>query len=232
MSPRQKTVGVLGGMGPAATLDFFARVLAATPAKNDQDHIRLIIDCNPAVPNRNEAIIGNGPSPGPVLAEMARGLARAGAEVLAMPCNAAHAFLDDVRRATALPVLSIIDATVEASLRVQGLRQAGLLAADGCINAGLYQSAFARHGVLTLVPDEETRALFMSALYRIKEGDTGARVRNDMRAVAEKLVAAGAQLVVAGCTEVPLVLVDDDVRVPLINSTECLAAATVAAARG
>ena len=228
-----KVVGVLGGMGPAATLDFFARVLARTDATRDQDHIRLIIDNNPQVPNRNEAIAGNGPSPGPMLAAMAQGLKRAGAELLVMPCNAAHAFLSDIAQATDLPVISIIDVTVDATLaRIPGARSVGLLAADGCINAGLYQAAFGAHGIATLVPDAATRVRFMAALTRIKQGDTGASAKADMRAVAEALIAQGANAIIAGCTEVPIVLDERDVAAPLINSTDCLAAATVAAARG
>ncbi len=233
MTGSAKVVGVLGGMGPAATLDFFARVLALTPAKTDQDHIRLIIDCNSQVPNRNAAIAGTGPSPAPVLADMARGLKRAGAEMLVMPCNAAHAFLDQVKRATDLPVISIIDVTVEETLRRRdGAKRIGLLAADGCINAGLYQRAFAAHGVDVVLPDAELRARFMDALSRIKQGDIGEAVRAEMRAVANALIADGAEVIVAGCTEVPLALNDGDVAVPLISSTDCLAIATIAAARG
>lgn len=233
MSGRTKVVGVLGGMGPAATLDFFARVLALTPASTDQDHIRLIIDSNAQVPNRNAAIAGTGPSPAPVLAEMARGLKRAGAELLVMPCNAAHAFLDDVARATDLPVISIIDVTVEETLRRRAdVKRVGLLAAEGCINAGLYQRAFAAQGVSVILPDTDMRARFMDALTRIKQGELGDAVKADMRAVANALIASGTEAIVAGCTEVPLVLNDGDVAVPVISSTDCLAAATIAAARG
>lgn len=230
MSKRPKAVGVLGGMGPAATLDFFARVLALTEAKNDQDHIRLIIDNNPQVPNRNNAIAGTGPSPAPTLVAMAQGLERAGAELLVMPCNAAHAFLPDVKRATSLPVISIIDVTVETT-RAHHPRRVGLLAADGCINAGLYQNAFGKLGVETLVPGAQTRERFMATLYRIKQGDTSADVRSAMRSVATDLIGQGADAVIAGCTEVPLVLHAKDIDAPFVNSTDCLARAAIVAAR-
>ncbi|MBP6015024.1 MAG: amino acid racemase [Alphaproteobacteria bacterium] len=228
MSKQSKTVGVLGGMGPAATLDFFARVLALTDAKTDQDHLRLIIDNNPQVPNRNDAIVGTGPSPAPTLVAMAQGLERAGAELLVMPCNAAHAFLADVKRATRLPVVSIIDVTVEAT---RANHRVGLLAADGCINAGLYQNAFGKLGVETIVPSAQTRERFMATLYRIKQGDTGHEVRTAMRSVATDLISQGAEIIVAGCTEVPLVLDANDIDAPFVNSTDCLAKAAIAAAR-
>jgi aspartate racemase len=232
MTARTKTVGVLGGMGPAATLDFFARVLAQTNAGRDQDHIRLIIDCNPSLPDRNAAIAGTGPSPAPALQEMARGLARAGAELLVMPCNAAHAFENDIRAATTLPFIGIVAATAEALHRTEPhLRRAGILATTGCIDAGLYQTALDRVGIDSIVPQGATRDLFMQALQRIKSGDTGTTPKSEMMAVAEALVAEGAQAIIAGCTEVPLVLEPADVTVPLLNSTDCLVQATIAAAR-
>ena len=111
------------------------------------------------------------------------------------------------------------------------MKRIGLLAADGCINAGLYQRAFAAHGVGVALPDSALRERFMDALTRIKQGDLGDSAKTDMRAVANALIANGAEALVAGCTEVPLVLNDGDVAVPLISSTDCLALATIAAAR-
>jgi aspartate racemase len=228
-----KTVGVLGGMGPAATLDFFHRVLAASGAERDSEHIRLIIDCNPFVPDRNAAVAGTGPSSGPALADMARGLERAGAELLVMPCNTAHAFLDDITAATNLPVISIIDVTVNALVADDAKpRRAGLLATTGCIDAGLYQRALQGAGVIPVVPAGAARDLFMAVLKRIKAGDVGPPVKTDMLRVARALMDDGAEAIIAGCTEVPLVLAQADLATPLLNSTDCLVEATIAAARG
>lgn len=220
-------------MGPEATLDFFARVLAVTPADRDQDHLHLLIDNNPQVPNRNEAVAGTGPSPAPVLAAMAERLVAAGAEVLVMPCNAAHAFADAITAATDVPFLNIVTETVaEAKRRLPGLRRVGVLAAAGAHDAGLYRDAFGEHGVEVLHPEGDARERFMALLYRIKRGHKGADVRDAMAALASELVEAGAQMIIAGCTEVPLVLAADAVTVPLVNSTDVLVAATVAFATG
>src|SRR5690625_3321663 len=108
--------GVIGGLGPEASLDFYARVLRRTPARGDQDHLHLIINSNPRVPNRNEAIAGTGPLPGPYLADMALALERAGADFLVMACNTAHAWLPDIKRATNLPIINIIDEKVDPTL--------------------------------------------------------------------------------------------------------------------
>ena len=224
----QLTVGVLGGLGPEATLDFFAKVLAHTEAQRDQDHLHLLIDNNPKVPNRNEAVAGSGPSPAPALAAMARGLEAAGADFLVMACNAAHAFQSAITDATALPFVSIIAETVAATLeRRPPPTTVGVLAAAGCIDAGLYRDAFAAEGVNTVEPEGERRERFMALLYRIKRGDKGAAVRRGMLALATELVEAGAEAIVAGCTEVPLVLFAADLPVPLVDSTEALVKATV-----
>lgn len=226
------TVGVIGGLGPEATVDFFSKVVAATDAATDQDHLRVLIDNNPRVPNRNEAIAGRGPSPGPALAAMAVGLEAAGADFLVMVCNAAHAFQPHIEAAVAIPFLSIIDVTRDATLAAAaGVSRVAVLAAAGCIDAGLYQRAFEAAGVAVDLPEGETRERFMRLLYRIKAGAVGPESRAEMRAIAQALLARGGGAVVAGCTEVPLVLDPSDLDVPLVSSTDALVAGTIARAR-
>lgn len=222
------TVGVLGGLGPEATLDFYAKVIALTPAARDQEHLHLIIDSCPGVPNRNEAVAGTGPSPGPALAAMARRLEGAGAAFLVMACNAAHAFQADVEAAVSVPFVSIVDETVRATVeRRPGARKVGVLGSSGCLDARLYQNAFARYGVEVVVPEGAERDTFMRLLYRVKAGDKGDEVRAATQSLAEMLVAKGAQAVVAGCTEVPLVLGQEALGVPLVDSSAVLAERTV-----
>lgn len=226
-----KAIGVIGGMGPAATADFFSKLIAATGAKRDQDHLRILIDNNPRVPDRNAAIAGRGPSPGPALAASAAGLERSGADCITIACNTAHAFADEIKAAISVPLLSMIDATVEASL-ASGADRVGVLAADGCRRAQLYQRAYAARGVDALLLNEDAQGEFMQLIYRIKAGDVGMETRNAMRAHAIHLNARGAQAIVAACTEVPLALDADDLAVPLISSTDALVARAIAFATG
>ncbi len=222
------TVGVIGGMGPEATLAFFGKVLQRTRAAGDDDHLHLIIDNDPHVPNRNLAVAGLGPSPANELSTMARRLEQAGADFLVMPCNAAHAFKDAIEEAVSIPLIDIIELTRDELLRCYpGARRVGVLASSGCVDAGLYQSAFAGRGVEVLVPRGLDRDRFMSLLYSIKSGNKSAEVKHAMRCVARGLVGEGAEVIVAGCTEVPLVLDDSDLPCPLIDSLEVLAASTV-----
>lgn len=234
----RRSVGVLGGMGPAATIDFMHKVLAHSqrvrgPDGHEQDDVRLIVDSNPAVPDRNAAVAGTGPSPGPFLASMARGLASAGADFLVMPCNAAHAFADAVRDATSLPFVSLIDAAVAALLsRFPRLERVGVLAVEACADARLYERALEPAGIDVLSPQGEVRRRFMDTIWAIKRGDRSGALTDSLRGTADALAAQGASVILAACTEVPLLLADGDLAVPLIDPTEVLARRTVDYALG
>lgn len=228
-----KTIGIIGGMGPAATADLFTKILVATGAKREQDNLRILVDSNPGVPDRNAALDGTGPSPGPVLGQMAAGLQRSGADLIVMACNTAHAFQGDIERAGTVPFISMIDATVDATLaRAPRATHVGVLAVRGCSRAGLYQAAFAGRGVEAVMTEGDALGRFMELISRIKGGDTDAEVCAAMRAIADGLVRERVDALVAGCTEVPLVLTQGDVPVPLIDSTAALAERVVALARG
>ncbi|MDX2234851.1 MAG: amino acid racemase [Hyphomonadaceae bacterium] len=227
-----KAIGILGGMGPAATVDLHAKIIRATPATRDQDHLRILIDSNPALPDRNAALDGTGPSPGPALAAMARGLERSGAAVLVMACNTAHAFQADIEAAVTIPFMSMIEATVDAALaQAPGAKRVGVLAVTGCLRANLHQAAFARRGVATFVTDGADHQSLMDAIARIKAGDTGPDVRDTLRSLAAGFITKGCDAIVAGCTEAPLALRQEDVGAPFIDSTAALAAAVAAFAR-
>lgn len=169
---------------------------------------------------------GDGPSPGPALAAMARGLVTAGAELLAMPCNAAHGWADEIAAATRVPFVSMIDAAV-AAVRASGARTVGVLAADATLRSGLYARALAAHDIAVI---DVASGDFMPVLARIKGGDTGPAVRAAMAALAAGLVAQGADALLAACTEVPLVLGPADVSVPMIDATGALVDAVLKAA--
>jgi aspartate racemase len=218
-----KVLGVLGGMGPAATVAFLARVQALTPAEGDADHIRIIADINPKVPDRNR----QPDAAESVLGQMAMRLRDAGAQVLAMPCNTAHAQAAGIKK-VGLPFIDMIADTTEASLKATGEvapRKVGVLATPG--GEALYTRSLQARGckiVRLTGPDRET---FMACVYAVKRGDTGEAPRAEMRRLAAALVSSGAEVVIAGCTEVPLLLATEDLSVPMVDSAEVLAQACV-----
>lgn len=221
--PRHKTLGVLGGMGPAATVGFLAQLQSLTPAEGDADHIRVVMDLNPQVPDRNTR-----PSEAETeLAAMALRLKAAGADVLGMPCNTAHAQKAGIE-AVGLPFIDMIAETVKAA-SATGARRIGVLATPG--GEALYLRALEAAGLEPVVMHAEARDRFMDCVYAVKRGDSGRDQRAFMRGLGEGLIASGAEAVIAGCTEVPLVLNAADLTVRLVDSVEVLAAACVAACR-
>lgn len=218
-------LGVLGGMGPAATLDFLTKLQALTPAERDQDHIRTLVDINPQVPDRNDPLN----KPGPVLAEMAGALRGAGADVLAIACNTAHAYADVIVRASGLPLIDMIG-TASVAARDTGARRAGVLGTRQALK--LYREYLAAQGmgIVTLEPARQEQ--FMDLIYRIKRGERSAEVRSQMAELTADLIAGGAEVIIAGCTEVPLVYEAGSGRVPFIDAGEALARRCVAVCLG
>jgi len=208
-------------MGPAATLAFLERIQALTPADGDADHIRILMDLNPQVPDRNTRL-GEAER---VLADMATRLTRAGAEVLAMPCNTAHAQAAGVR-AAGTPFIDMIAATADEAVS-HGERLIGILATPG--GEALYQAALSARNVQAVLLSGEDRSTFMSLVYGVKRGDVGEAARAEMRRLAEALITAGAERLIAGCTEVPLLLGQGEVSAPLTDSAEVLAQACICA---
>lgn len=228
-APRgEKVVGVLGGMGPLATADFYTKLVRLTPARIDQDHLRVIIHSNPKIPDRTAGLRGQGPDPTPHLVATARALERAGAEVIAIPCNSAHAYLDQIRQSVRVPVLDIME---EVAAAVTALaprpRAVGLLATPGTIRARLYHRALASRGIDVIAPATAEEAEVLAAIKAVKAGDLGPAVRERVRAAAAALVRRGAGAIVLGCTELPLVMNSQDTPVPVLDGTGLLAAAAV-----
>lgn len=228
-----KTIGVLGGMGPWATLDFFEKILRLTPAKADQEHLRVIIDNNPKIPDRSPAIVGTGEDPTPALVAGARILQQAGADVIAIPCNTAHYFYERVQNAVSIPVLHIMEEVVStAREEVPSARVLGILATAAAVSSGLYARACARKGIEVVNPDPAGQQVVNRAIYAVKGGQMGPEITAGLKKIADGLVGRGAQALVLGCTELPFVLKPQDVRVPLLDSNQILARAAVRFATG
>ncbi|MGI9221515.1 MAG: aspartate/glutamate racemase family protein [Woeseiaceae bacterium] len=226
---RKKTVGVLGGMGPEATVDFMATVVAMTPASTDQDHVHMIVDNDPSIPPRQDALLRAGADPGPAMADMARRLQSVGADFLVMPCNTAHAYSKAVTAVVGIPLLSIIDVTVAACRDYEAV---GLLTTEGCFRSGIYQEALQALGKEPVLPTADELSEFTDLVFCIKQGDKSEPVRKGMLRMIDALQARGAQAIIAGCTEIPLVIDKTMSSVPLVSSTDELARQTIAFARG
>ena len=233
MSAISRIAGVLGGMGPEATVDFMAKVVALTDASCDQDHVRMLVDHNPHVPNRQDAILRGGQDPGPVLADMAAGLEKSGADFLVIPCNTAYAYQDAMLAATHIPLISIIGVSIAAAQqRAPGVERIGVLATDGCLKSGIFQAGLDDAGLTAVLPTAEELTELMTLIKAIKGGKHTEDTVRKMADLTGALAARGAGAIIAGCTEIPLVLDEDAVSVPLVFSTDALADITVKLATG
>jgi len=221
MTP-SKTVGVIGGMGSAATAEFFRRLVVATPAATDQEHVHVLIDNDPGVPNRTDAILYGAPSPIPQLTAMARRLEVAGADFLVMPCNTAHVYIGEIRASVSIPALDMVVETVA------GIRQTsvGLLATDGTIRVSLYQSACGARGIRVVLPQAEDQRSVVEAIAGIKRGEDPRRIGEELVPIVRQLERDGAEAIIAGCTEISLVD-GADMPVEWIDALDRLVEATV-----
>jgi aspartate racemase len=226
---RNEPVGILGGVGPMATVYFMQRILNLTDASRDQDHVDMIVWNHASIPDRTAYLVGDSTdSPGPVMAEDARQLERARARFIALPCNTAQAFLDEVQDAVGIPVIDIVAETVAAAqVAVPGLTTVGILATDGTLRARTYHCAAETAGLDAVVPDEDVQKDVMSMIYDgVKAGMPVERARFD--AAVGHLRTRGAGAVLLGCTELSILRTDLSVdEVDVVDSLDALAARTV-----
>lgn len=226
------TIGILGGMGPEATNRVCSLITAATPATKDQDHIPVITYNNSRIPDRVSGLRGDGESPLPEMIRTAQVLEQAGADILLLPCNLAHAYLGDLRRAVRIPILDMIEETVKfiAANHPQCLR-VGLLASTPTLEFGIYEEAFRSHDQVSLIlpPPDIQESKVMKAIYGaegIKSGHKAGPHRLLIEA-AHSLADQGAELIVAGCTEVSLLLNQQNSPLGVIDPLQVIARVAV-----
>jgi aspartate racemase len=224
----QRVVGILGGMGPEATVDLMRRVIAATPARDDVDHIHLLVDNNPKVPSRIAALIeGTGPDPAPAIIEMAKRLEVGGADVLAIACNTAHAYADRVRSATSIPLLDMVDLTTRRiSHMTLSYRRVGILASSAVVKLGLYHRGLSAHGVSLVTPADQDG--LMGIIKAVKRGDSGPRNREYFVSIAHDLMLNSVDMLLIACTELSVLADSLDKGFPMLDALEILAREIVA----
>ncbi|MGB3209265.1 MAG: amino acid racemase [Desulforhopalus sp.] len=227
----EKIPGIIGGMGPEATIDLMQRIIANTPAEDDVDHIRCIVDNNPKIPSRMKHILGEfGENPGHCMAEMGKRLEVYGADFLVIPCNTAHHYYEDVVKAVNIPVVHLIDLVVENVVANNpGLTQIGVLGSTTIVKTRLYQNLFAKRGVEVVYPDESVQEKLFNVIKDIKRGKTGKETREDFSKIGNHLKSKGVHLAILGCTE--LGIIADDLPILCIDAAEVLAKEVVAVAK-
>lgn len=230
---REKIVGIIGGMGPEATVDLMRRVIEATPVEDDADHIRMLIDNNPKIPSRIKALIeGTGESPAPCMAQMAKNLQGQGADFLVIPCNTAHHYYSEVAAAVSVPVINLIELTAQTvQSRQPGIRKVGLLASSALRMIELYEPWFGALNIEIVYPDADSQAAIMQLIRDVKARRCSDAQIEEYNAAAKRLEAQGAQCLVVACTE--LSVINDTLRstMPVYDAADILASEIVRVAK-
>jgi len=222
----EKIVGILGGMGPEATAYCFKRIIDLTQAKKDQDHLRVVIDSNPKIPDRISSIEKNDNRILELLCETARNLQKAQANFIIIPCNTAHYYINEIASAVNIPVLNMIEETVKEINRVE-VNAIGVLGTNMLIKTKLYQNMFDKYGIKYIVPDDESQKNIMGIIKLVKEGYDKEKIKNNLFLVTKKLMRKGSIGILLGCTELPLVFPYSKFNIPIFDSTTILAKAAI-----
>lgn len=221
-------IGVLGGMGPQATIDFMQKVLRNTRAGVDQEHVPIIVSSVPQIPDRTAAFDGGGTSPLAALVCNGRRLVNAGAQLIVMPCNTAHIWFEELRAELRTPMLHIVDAALNDVIQTCGPRtRVGLLATTATIASKMYvRRSVVRpdtRAITWLSPTSQELGDWIAPAITAVKGGSMDLAADAFEKAAAALVERGADCIVLGCTEIPLALHQSNAAVPLIDATDALA---------
>lgn len=223
-----KTIGIIGGMGPLATIDLYEKITFNTKAEKDQDHIHIIIDSYPQIEDRTAYILHGGKNPKDKLIESAKRLENAGADALIMPCNTAHFFAKDIEKEVSIPLIHIVKSTAEAiKNKYPKANKIGLIATTGTLKSGVYANILKDYGYHIIELDERLENDIMDCIYKgVKAGKTEEYVPLFQKCV-DKVTDMGADVLIAGCTEIPILVPHIKSKIPVVDATLELALAAI-----
>lgn len=231
--PRPFKLGIVGGVGPAATVDFMSKVIRNTDAGRDQDHIKMVVEQNPQIPDRTANLINDETDPTIALYATCKRLECEEADAIAIPCNTAHAFVERLQPHLNVPIVNMLTETIQHIKDQYGTTEPiGLLATSGTIGSRVYHDIAEQLGVVLVTPDAENQLKVMDAIYGdrgVKAGYVTGQCVSDLMAAIEHLNQKGVSIFILGCTELPLMFVQqthitvNGNQVLLIDPTEILA---------
>ncbi|PSW21168.1 aspartate/glutamate racemase family protein [Photobacterium sanctipauli] len=222
-----RKLGILGGMGPLATVEFMQKIIAQTPASSDQQHIPMLVSNNPQIPDRTAFLISNGEDPYPVLKQGMEQLEQAGAECIVIPCNTAHYWYPRLSNGCRVHTISILDSVVtEAQHR--GYRKVGIMATTATMTTRMYETKLAQKQIASVAPNPVQQEAVMAGIYAVKAGDVE-KGHQLMKPVFDDLIEKGADAIILGCTEIPVALAETVYHQPqqCLDSLDILAKACI-----
>ena len=218
-------LGVLGGMGPGATVDFLQKIVDLTDASKDQEHLRVVTDSHPQIPDRTQAILENSKSPVPLMQESLDNLLKCGAKIIAMPCNTAHYFLPYLKIPQGILFLNMPELAAAVCKSRFGDKTVGLLATAGTVKSGVVAAALDKAGVLYCLPSKEDQDLLGRLILDVKAKKDMGQIAADFNSIAARMTKASGFLL--ACTELPLIVQFCNFPYAYVDATLELARAAV-----
>lgn len=226
MSDDRKTIGIIGGMGPAATVDLFNKIVSNTDAKTDQEHIHVLIDCNSGVPDRTDAILNGGKSPLPMIQESAKRLEKAGADFLIIACNTSHFYLEEIQSAVSIPIISMIEESAK-HIKQCGYKTAIILGTEGSRQTGIYKKVYDQYKIKAVYPDEKLQQEVTEIIYKGVKADSRSwnviKINSLIKSIEDKNNA----LTVLACTELPIAVEKFGMKGNFVDPSLVLAKAAI-----
>lgn len=208
-SRKKSKVGIIGGLGPSATIDLMEKIIKSTPAIKDQDHVEMLVEHHPQTPDRTAHLLHGGEDPLIPLYTCAKRLEDQGADFIVIPCNTAHAFVNRIQPHLQIPIVSMIEAVADhIEQSSPDTQTVGLMATSGTVATGIYHQVFGKTSIKLISPQDSYQEMVMEAIYGeegIKAGVVEGKPRHNLVATATHLIEKGAQALILGCTELPLV---------------------------
>lgn len=220
-----KTIGVLGGMGPAATAAFMQRIIDLTDAKDDVDHVPLLVDMNPQIPSRIAAIMDGSESPASTLVRMAQDLEKVGAKALVMPCNTAHYYAKQIEQGTDIPFLNMLTLSAAKLRQDIGPAKIGMLASPLTDDIGIFRDAFAPYDLEVIFPKDADHVL--SIIRKIKSAGLSDEMDWQLSELGKELQDKGADCLLIGCSEFSLLQNRIKANLPVYDTVDILAAEAI-----
>lgn len=223
----QKTIGILGGMGPLATDDLFHKIIILTEAKKDNEHIHILIDNYTAIPDRTNYILGYGEDPTKYMIEAAMKLELMGADVIIMPCNTAHYFYDEIVKYLHIPFINMIEEVAKKIKKgKQDISKIGLLATAGTCKSGVYDKILKKYGIEVVKPNDADQDIISDLIYGIKAGRTEYNL-DDINSILSYFKLQNIDTVILGCTELPVAFQMMNIKGNFIDPTKILAQSAI-----
>ena len=227
----KKTIGILGGMGPEATSLFFQKIIRFTPARKDQDHLKVIIYNDPGIPDRTASILSNQESPVSRAKAGLKHLEKCGSDFIVIPCVTIHFYYEELKKSISTPILNIIEeSAMHVKTKFPGTKRIGILATRGTFAGEIFQKVFHEHGLVSVIPEKKSQDDLMESIYGtdgIKAGFSAGRPKELIINVVNELIRNGAEAIIGGCTEIPIAVDEKNLNVPFVDILSVLACSAI-----